>query len=210
MMGTGFRVAVSFHGIILSEYFTSDMEIEEEKGSRPETNVSRDELRGRLVVVVLVFGTMLMLGFIVFLGYRAYENRSGSKASIADIRMTVSKEPEAKPEEILPEIKENIEESTPVVDQKEVKIMVLNGGGAKGAAGALADSLNKAGYVGVTAGNADGNYSGVTVFYQEGKESAAKTVLSNVAKSYPGAAVVPSDPKRKETGINMVVVVLGK
>lgn len=209
-MGTSFRIAASFHGIILSEYFTSDMEIEEEKGGRPETSASSDELRGRLVVVVLMLGMMLMLGFVAFLGYRAYENRSGSRASIADIRMTVSEEPEVKSDPVSPEIKEKQEESAPVVDQKEIKVVVLNGGGAKGAAGVLADSLNKAGYVGVTAGNADGDYSGVTVFYQEGNESAAKVVLSNVVKSYPKATISLADPKRKETGAKSVVVILGK
>lgn len=168
-----------------------------------------DELFGRLVVVVLVLGLFSVLGFFVFLGYRIYENRRDDDPSIADIPKHEQQT------EVVQEVRESAEsksseEVSEQPDAKQSTISVLNGGGAKGSAGMLADILKKAGFSKVTAGNADGDYAGVTVFYQEGQESGAKAVLADIVKQYPKAVVSKADPNRKETGVAPITVVIGK
>jgi hypothetical protein len=181
-----------------------------EKTENSVAKKPHDELFGRLVLVFLVLGVLSMVGFLVFLGYRVYDQRSGNVPSIADIPKTkVPVEPEAvSSPDVEPEKK--VESEIPLIEAKNVSISVLNGSGIKGAAGALAENLKKVGFVKTIAGDAGGNYSGVTVFYRNGQDVAAKTVLSEVVKQYPKAVLAPTDPKRTETGTAPIVVLLGK
>lgn len=173
-----------------------------------------DEFWGGLIIFSLVLGAFLALGFFAFLGYRSYEQRSRSGMSIADIPKSGIPETEVVPESAedggSTGEKSASEASEAVTDAKQTAVSVLNGGGAKGSAGVLADFLKKAGYAKVTAGNADGDYSGVAVFYQKGQESVAKSVLADVAKKYPKAAIANADASRKETSASPITVILGK
>jgi len=173
---------------------------------------SHDELFGRLLVVALFLGALLAVGFFFFLGYRVYEQRLENTFSIADMQESGASEQgtESESEKNEENTKEQVSTEASVADVKQAMLSVLNGGGAKGTAGVLADFLKGSGYAKVTAGNAEGDYSGVTIFYQEGQESAAKAVLADIAKKYPKAVISKADPKRKETVSVPVTVVLGK
>ncbi|MBP9752006.1 MAG: LytR C-terminal domain-containing protein [Candidatus Moranbacteria bacterium] len=181
-----------------------------ERGQERPFEKSHDEFFGRLIVAILVLGVLFVIGFLSFLGYRIYGQHFEGTVSIADIPKTGTvADSEVVPSPDMGSEKEP-EPETPPVDVKNLSISVLNGGGAKGSAGILAEELKKADFLKVVAGNAEGDYTGVTVFYQEGQETPAKTVLSDVVKKYPKAALSPVDPKRSETGGTPVVVILGK
>lgn len=204
---------------ISGTFFRRNMDIEKETvsdtgdASVPTAKAKlHDELWGRLIIGVLLIGVLCALGFVAFLGYRAYEQRSDTKVSIVDVSKVDISESESTPgpEEEVREAEENPSPEPSVIDAKKTKILVLNGGAAKGSAGAFADFLEKAGYTAVTVGNADGNYSSVTVFHQEGSESAAKAVLADVAKKSPKATLSVSDKKNAETMKSEVVVIVGK
>jgi hypothetical protein len=179
------------------------------KSSSKIPSKPHDEFFGGLVISILVLSVFLTLGFFAFLGYRIYDQRSGESLSISEI--TIS-EPENVPnfEQNEAAAEEKTPENVATTDVKQLAVSVLNGGGAKGSAGVLVDILKKAGFSKVTAGNADGDYVGVIVFYQKEQESGAKEVLSDIAKQYPKATISKADPNRKETGAVMITVVIGK
>jgi hypothetical protein len=182
------------------------------KGSESSSDIPvkpHDEFFGGLVISALALGVLLALGFFAFLGYRIYDQRSSESLSIAEITVPESEDvPESGQDEIV--VEEKVPENAVAADAKQLAVSVLNGGGAKGSAGVLADALKKAGFSKTTAGNADGDYSGITVFYQEGQESGAKAVLADIVKQYPKAVVSKVDPNRKETGAAPITVVIGK
>lgn len=167
-----------------------------------------DELWGRMVIIVLVLGLVSMLGFFALIGYQVYDERSEEGPSIAE--MPKNAEPSAEvAKEAAPAAETKPAVETPAADAKQTAVSVLNGGGAKGSAGVLADLLKQAGYAKVTAGNATGDYATTTVFYGTGQESVAKTILAEVVKKYPKATVVSADPKKAETATSTVVVIIG-
>ncbi len=170
---------------------------------------SNDELWGKMVIVVFGLGLISMIGFFGFLGYQFYNQRSEEGPSIAE--MPKNEEPSAQPAAEAAPVTETqpAAEAAPAADAKQVAISVLNGGGAKGSAGVLADALKQAGYTKVTPGNATGDYAATTVFYGEGQEAAAKTILTEVVKKYPKATVAPADPKKADTTGSAVVIVIG-
>lgn len=191
------------------------MKTEQTSGDMPEVGAapraiakSNDELWGKMVIVVFGLGLVSMIGFFGFLGYQFYDQRSEEGPSIAE--MPKNEESSTEPAtEAAPVAETQPAAETPATDAKQVAIAVLNGGGAGGSAGVLADALKQAGYTKTTAGNATGDYAGVTVFYGAGQESAAKTILTEVVKKYPKATVAPADPKKADTTGSAVVVVIG-
>lgn len=97
-----------------------------------------------------------------------------------------------------------------LAEAKKLEISVLNGGGAKGSAGALADFLKGEGYLKTDAGNATKDYSGVTVYYAANLEKEAAIVTESIMKKYPQAKPLPADANDKETSASQVTVILGK
>lgn len=93
---------------------------------------------------------------------------------------------------------------------KKLTISVLNGGGAKGSAGILADTLKKEGYTGVSPGNTIKDYSGVTVYYAANLEKEAESVKGSVIKKYPQVTLSAADAKNKETSASQITVIIGK
>lgn len=180
-----------------------------EEGHPEPSPESHDELWGRLIVATLLFGLLAALGFFAFLGYRIYDGRHEDGPSIADLpRSSAPAEPA--PEAVATAEDKPVSEPSAPVDAKQTTVSVLNGGGAKGSAGTLAEFLKQGGYAKAVAGNASGDYVGVTVFHGPGQEAAAKAVLAEVMKKYPKASVSLADEKRPETGSSPVTVIIGK
>lgn len=166
-----------------------------------------DELWGRMVIIVLILGLVSMLGFFALIGYQIYDERSEEGPSIAEMPKEV--EPGAgTAEEAAPAAETKPAAEAPAADAKQTVISVLNAGGGSGVAGMLANLLKQAGYAKVTAGNATGSYAVTTVFYGEGQESVAKTILAEVVKKYPKATVAAADPKKADTTTSTVVVII--
>ena len=179
-------------------------------GGHPESSPRpHDELWGRLVISVLLLGLLAMLAFFALLGYRIYDGRHENGPSIADLPKSAAP---AEPTQGAATTAENTPapEASAPIDAKQTVASVLNGGGAKGSAGTLAESLKQAGYAKTVAGNASGDSAGVIVFYKDGQEAVAKAVLAEVAKKYPKASIAPADAKRPETGSSPITVIIGK
>jgi|GEM_PF-3951206 len=86
------------------------------------------------------------------------------------------------------EIQENVDEKE--IDKesmrKEVDLVVLNGGGAVGSAGALAKLFEGVQYANVRASNASSyEYTDISIYFQEGKEEEAKVALEDM-QSFDG------------------------
>lgn len=167
-----------------------------------------DELWGRMVIIILGLGLVSMLGFFALIGYQIYDERSEESPSIAEMPKNVEPSVEVA-KEAAPATETKPAAEASAADAKQAVVSVLNSGGAKGSAGVLADLLKQAGYAKVTAGNATGDYAVTAVFYGEGQESVAKTILAEVVKKYPKATVVSADPKKADTTASAVVVIIG-
>lgn len=176
---------------------------------------SHDELWGRLVITVLLLGLLTMLGFFALIGYRIYDERNEKEASITALpKSEAMAEPgmdsdKSDGDRSATEAEKSAERISAPADAKQTDIAILNAGGGSGVAGQLATSLKEAGYAKTTAGNSSGSYAGVTVYYKEGQEAAAKTILVEVVKKYPKATVAPADPKKADTMGSAVVVIIG-
>ncbi|QQS61702.1 MAG: LytR C-terminal domain-containing protein [Candidatus Moraniibacteriota bacterium] len=90
---------------------------------------------------------------------------------------------------------------------KKIDIAVLNGGGAKGVAGKLAESLKKNGFEKIVASNASSYaYKGVTVYYKEEKTVADE--VSRTIKSLGGYGEVTVQKGAKGDEISHAIVVI--
>lgn len=110
-------------------------------------------------------------------------------------------------------VEQKVASDTPIdanVEVQKLKVSVLNGGGAKGSAAVVADFLKKEGYTQAVAGNATGDYAGVTVYYAAGSEAAAAMIKEVLAKKYPKATAKAALSDNKETATSLVTVILGK
>lgn len=94
----------------------------------------------------------------------------------------------------------------------EVTVVVLNGGGVGGAAGAGTETLGGAGYDMADAGNANDspNVEATTIYYAEGFESDAVSVASVLGRGADAVAARPAEPLGPGAEEADVVVVLGQ
>ncbi|NTW15809.1 MAG: LytR C-terminal domain-containing protein [Candidatus Moranbacteria bacterium] len=174
----------------------------------------RDAFLGRAVFSSFLFVLLLSMGFFAYLGMKITESHYSDRESIAVIAdkpvkeesdASVSSEPESG-------ASSELTTETPVsaAPAKEtVAVSVLNGGAASGSAGKVVGILTKAGFSKAVAGDADGDYSGLTVYYSEGQSAAADLVKGALIGSYPSVTVKPADPKHPETSKSPVVVIVG-
>lgn len=170
---------------------------------------SHDELWGRLVITVLLLGLLSTLAFFALLGYRIYDERREDGPSIADLPKSAT--PAEPVQEVAAATESNAVPEAPVsTDAKQAVITVLNGGGAKGSAGILADFLKAEGYLKVTVGNAQKDYSGATIYHAATLGKEAEQIKESVMKKYPQAKILPAEATNKETAVSQVTVILGK
>lgn len=97
----------------------------------------------------------------------------------------------------------------PETSAAKLNVKVLNGGGPKGSAGKLQEFLKKQGYTQTLLGNAEGDYTGVTVFYLDGNTENANGVKKTLSSEYSNIQVKAAAPKSEEA-VASVVVIIGK
>lgn len=103
----------------------------------------------------------------------------------------------------------NVAQQGALADFGKISVLVLNGGGASGAAGKAAELLRKEGYTLAKSGNASVfTYSGISVFYrEESRKEDAEKMGEVLRKTYSSVVVVKAntaDEKKEE-----IVVVIG-
>ncbi|NTW30293.1 MAG: LytR C-terminal domain-containing protein [Candidatus Moranbacteria bacterium] len=171
-----------------------------------------DDLRGKGVLSVIILLLLAGAGFFVLLGYRVIRFGEDARESIESLTSTSTQfevviEPVPASELVTSSEESQLENGE--VEKSTLEISVLNGGAVKGAAGTVAGLLVKAGFTKAVAGNADGNYSGVTVYHTD-NEAAATAVKSSLDSTYKVIRIVAADMSKPETKTAPVTVILGK
>lgn len=184
----------------------------------PEKKRSKESVLGTLLFVVLIASTVASLVGVGFVAYTKWQ--MSRQESIRPSIMALTTEQAAGQEDATDQpmpsdvsAEQEVVSGTPVdasVEAKKSTISVLNGGGAKGSAAAAADFLKKEGYTQAAAGNATGDYTGVTVYYATGSEAAAASIKEVLVKKYPNTATKAALPGNKETTTAPITVILGK
>ncbi|NTW13685.1 MAG: LytR C-terminal domain-containing protein [Candidatus Moranbacteria bacterium] len=173
----------------------------------PVSSSSRDDLFGKGIMSFVALLILAGTAFFILLGYRIMQNRDDSRESIATL-VPVREQPavESAPNE--PAAEEPIPSKEP--DKSAVQVIVMNGGSVAGSAAKATNILKNAGYSKAETGNADGNYTGVTVFYATDAQQSAQLVRDALLATYKNAIISPEDTKKPETGKAPIVVILGK
>ncbi|MEI7750380.1 MAG: LytR C-terminal domain-containing protein [Candidatus Moraniibacteriota bacterium] len=177
-----------------------------------DTYKDKDELFGKLIIAVVVIVIVSAIVFFGYLGYRVKESASSDRTSIATLgkdagaTMSTSETP-VKTEPPAPAPTSQGDAS---VQKDTLPILVLNGGGPKGSASAVADILKSGGFAKVTTGNSVGDYAGLVVYKADGNDIAAEAVRKALVTKYPSVSVQPADKKKTETTKSTIVVIFGK
>lgn len=165
-------------------------------------------------------GIILFIGLIavaaVFLPdlNRAREDSDDSRPSIVTLKDSTI--PVSEPENFAPQEEAPTAETAPAapvvpaVNPATLAVTVLNGGAAGGSAGKAAGVLKTAGYTLATATDARASYTGVTVYFQAGKDAEAEAVRQALLKTYPNAVTKAAVSATDETGKTTIVVVMGR
>lgn len=177
---------------------------------------SRESLWGAVLfacMLLFVIVSVSGIGWVIYSQWKS-ERLADSQPSISALREPASGE-QAVPAEIDSALASESETATPetadaTAAAQKLTISVLNGGGAKGSAGTLADVLKKEGYTKVSPGNTIKDYTGVTVYYTANLEKEAASIKGSVAKQYPQATLSAADAKNKETSVSQITVIIGK
>ena len=137
-----------------------------------------------------------------------------TRPSIASATMNVPAVTVKSEEKTVEINKKKDEEVKPVVASTiasdKLDIKVFNGGAPKGSAAKVQTFLKTAGYTKAEAVSAAGDYTGVTVYYRDGKMADAEAVKKALLKDYPTAQIKASTSPKSEDGSADVVVMLGK
>lgn len=179
----------------------------ERTATHPVARSSRDDLFGKGIMSFVALLVLAGATFFVLLGYRIIRGRDDSRESISTLS-PVQEQPVAESVQPEPVAMEVAPQKEP--DKATLQVTVMNGGSAAGSAAKATDILKKAGFSKAETGNADGNYTGVTVYYKTDSQQAAQLVRDALSTTYKNAVISPEDTKKPETGKTPVVVILGK
>lgn len=171
---------------------------------------SGDDLRGKGIVLAIMILLAAGTGFFALLGYRVIKSQEDTRDSIESLVPPVAETEMVS--ESAPVVVTDAGEARPegdAVDKSTLALSVLNGGASKGAAGTAAGVLVKAGFTKAVAGNAEGDYSGVTVYHSD-QEAAAVAVKSALDATYKDIRISVADTSKPETKTASVTVILGK
>lgn len=172
---------------------------------------SHESLFGFLIMMIVVVFLVLLASYGGWLLYRGVsESRPDpNRISIENIPVGTSAENASKDAGIVPD--EGTAPAAPFVVNKKIGIKVLNGGGAKGSASVVAGVLMGAGYATVATGNANGNYTGVIVYFSgEAVSGDADAVVAALLKKYPTSVTKPAITGNADTSAAPVTVLVGK
>ncbi|HWQ60453.1 MAG TPA: LytR C-terminal domain-containing protein [Candidatus Fimivivens sp.] len=171
----------------------------------------KDELFGKLVLIVTGIVCVSIVAYFIYLGYRASVSASTDRTSIVSLhRENDSQEETSADTESAQDAVSPAPDAASSLSKDTLAVLVLNGGAPKGSAAILADILKSAGFAKVTTGNTDADYSGIVVYRQDGNDEAAESVKDSLSKKYPSVTVLPADVKIAETTKAPVVVIYGK
>lgn len=173
----------------------------------------KDELLGKMILVVTGVVSVSVAAYFTYLGYRAAVSGDSDRTSIVSLQASPDTEDQSQPDA---RTAEDAAPSAPASDTSSpvpkdaLNVLVLNGGAPKGSAAILADILKSAGFSKVTTGNSAADYAGLVVYRTDGNDAAAESVRSALSAKYPSVTVQPADAKKAETTKAAVVVVFGK
>lgn len=180
---------------------------------------SRESLWGALLFAAMIVFVVASIGGIGWTAYSHWKKvrANGNNPSITGLLKETEQETGAATSIETPslenktgnEIAKSNNEGI-ILAAKKLEASVLNGGAAKGSAGALADFLKKEGYLKTDMGNTLKDYVGVTIYYAASLEKEAEVIKESVAKKYPQAKIMPADSRNKETSVSQVTIILGK
>ncbi|MGK2848486.1 MAG: LytR C-terminal domain-containing protein [Minisyncoccota bacterium] len=177
---------------------------------------SHESLWGALLFAIMIVFVLISIGGIGWVTYEQWQGtkRAEEQPSISELsQQVVPKETpstEEVPKEEVNGIESSMSDPSAIEATKKIITSVLNGGGAKGSAGVLADTLKKDGYLHVTTGNTVQNYTGVTIYYASGQDKEAEILKKSVATKYPQVTLSTADPKNQETSLASLTVIIGK
>ncbi len=174
---------------------------------------SGDDLRGKGILLGIILLLLAGAGFFVMLGYRVIQIGEDTRESIEGLASTSAVSDMAVERVSVQEPATSPEESQPTndaIDKSTLEISVLNGGGPKGSATAVADLLKSDGYIKTTAGNSSGDYSGFVVYRKAGSEEAADAVMKTLSVKYPSVIVKENDAGKSEVSSAPIVVIIGR
>jgi RNA-binding protein YhbY len=126
-------------------------------------------------------------------------------------------------------VDELVEETAPTTESVEVKqevvsnataeglkkaqgldVIVMNGGGAKGVATEVSESLKKEGFTKVTVGNTTGDFTGTVLYVKKEMMAEAEVVKAKLVAKYPSLVVKEALASDKETQTKTLTLIFGK
>lgn len=155
------------------------------------TERSKGKPKAAVIFLIILILIAAGLGGLYFLG-----KNSGSTSPATTVAPTEApvEEPTATPE------------PTPELDRSELTVSVLNGSGARGAAGGTAEILRNLGYTLGTTGNAENfNYEGITIIVSEESEEYLDLLKSDLEKEASASAVTASVSATLNSGAQVIV-----
>ena len=205
----------------MPESDTSLEKADEVQPITPEPKVSMEVTEpneaffGTLLIGCLVISLLSATGYFTYAGYRYLKSMKAEEAipSIAQLpSVETPKEPvmESAPSTEEKAVPAPTEEKKESVDKKLIELKVLNGGAAKGVAGAYVEKLKKEGFTKTVVGNSFGNYTGATLYYAKGQEANLAAVKESVTKDYPSLSEKPAIAGDKDTTAAPLVLILGR
>ncbi len=167
---------------------------------------------GTVLIGCLALSLIAAAGYFGFSGYRYFKAMNDEQAapSIAVLPVVEKKET---PVEAAAEEKKETETPTPetlAADKKTLEVKVLNGGAAKGVAGAYAEKLKKEGFTKTAVGNTFGSYTGAALYYAKGQESGLAALKETVIKDYPKLITKEAEAGNKDTTAAPLTLILGQ
>lgn len=200
--------------------FGGGKNISDERALSSKNHKSKEPFFGALLFAFMILFVLASIGAIGFVVYsrwkneRALENRPSIAGLIKKVDQEISnvmpgetnESADSKtPEETKQPTKEEI-----VSSAKKLKISVLNGGAARGSAGAMASFLKQEGYLKIDVGNTLKDYTGAVVYFAAPLEKEAEAIKESVIKKYPQAKILPADQKDKETIVSQITIILAR
>lgn len=200
-----------------SQQMESETMKETFQGDNSPHGGSREPLWGMFVIAGML---LFVVASIAGIGWAIYSNWHSARIAKSQPSIASLQEQAVLQETTATEpAQENTNPATDVQKQdtaaslesaKKLDISVLNGGGAKGSAGTLAEFLKTEGYAKVSAGNTVKDYSGTVVYYGANLEKEAGVINGSVTKKYSQAKMLPADTNNKETTTSPITIIIGK
>jgi hypothetical protein len=208
------------------KYLRDEMRIHENSGEEfqvmeeKEKKMKRQDSEWMIYAIVVVF-LVILVAAATFLALRwnllseKEEKKSEDQPSITEIAENekLAQMKDETPEE--PEVNvENLENQPEASTQTaiapaQVQVKVLNGGAAPGTAGKVRDLLNSKGYTKAAASNsALENFTGQTIFFQEGNDATANAIKEILIVQYPNTVTKPASTSEEKSAT--IVVMVGK